>query len=147
MSMEENKAIIRRLVEVWNTGEVGPLEELIVPDYVMHYRSTATRPESGPEWYRQVVTDARAEVSDLHFTVEDLLADGDKVVWRWTASGTHSGESKTPWGTTVPPTGKKVAWTHIIITRIAGGRIAEDWMEEDEVTYWQQVGAIPSPST
>ena len=147
MPQEENKAIIRRLVEVWNTGELGVLKELIAPDYVRHYRSRTTRPESGPEWYRQWVTGTRTEVPDFHIAVEDLLADGDKVVYRATMSGTHGGESRTPWGTTVPPTGKKVTWTVIWIARIAGGKIAEDWLEDDELTYWQQVGAIPSPSS
>jgi predicted ester cyclase len=75
------------------------------------------------------------------------LADGDKVVWRYTPSGTHGGDARTPWGTTVPPTGRKVEWKGFAISRIVDGKIAEEWYGDDGVAYYQQIGAIPSPSS
>ena len=144
MSIEENKAIVRRWLEAWNTGDVGPLQDLIAPDYVAHFSSRTVRPESAVEWYRQLISGDRFVYPDFHVTTEDLLADGDKVIGRWTWGGTNQGESKTPWGTIVPPTGKKVTSTCITITRIAGGKIAEEWWEIDGLSSLQQRGAIPT---
>jgi C-1 hydroxylase len=142
MSTEENKAIVRRWLEAWNTGELGVLQELISPDFVAHFSSRTVRPESGPEWYRQRIGRVRTEYPDFHVTTEDLLADGDKVVGRWAWAGTSQGEATTPWGTAVPPTGSRVASTAVTITRVSGGRIAEEWWEQDTVGTLQQKGVL-----
>jgi predicted ester cyclase len=148
MSAVENKAIIRRLIEAWNTKGMQALDELIAPNYAWHFRGKTTRPESGPAWYKRFAASIRAEVPDFHIALEDLLADGDKVIWRYLMTGTHAGETRqSPWGTTIPPTGKAVAWTAICISCIVDGRITEEWLGDDEVLYWQQIGALPSPTS
>ena len=146
MSTEENKEIIRRWIEVWNTGELGPLEELIAPDFVYHNASVTLRPESGSEWYRAHIAGVRGEFPDFHVTAEDLLADGDKVIGRWSWGGTHQGKAETPWGAIATAAGKKVTSTTITITRLANGRIAEEWWQLDRLGYLQQLGAIPTPA-
>jgi predicted ester cyclase len=75
---------------------------------------------------------------DMHYTVEDLIAEGDKVVCRWTVRATHQGEFMG-----VPATGKVVTWTGISITRFAGGKDVEDWESFDMLGLMQQLGAIP----
>jgi predicted ester cyclase len=147
MSTEENKAVIRRLVDAWNTGQTEGLDKLIAPDYMRHRRGTTKQRESGPEWYREGMTGIRAIIPDWLMTIDELLADGDKVIWRLTASGTLVGADKTPWGAPVPATGNKVSFTGILISRIADGKIAEEWWETGLLTYYQQVGAIPSPTS
>ena len=146
MSVEENKAIVRRWLEAWNTGELEVLRELIAPNYVHHSSVRTVQPESGPVWYTEFVSEVRTHFPDFHVTAEDLLADGDKVIGRWAWGGTHLVASTTPWGTIVPPTGRKVANTTITITRIADGKIAEEWWESDSLANLQQLGAVPSPS-
>jgi C-1 hydroxylase len=144
MSTEENKAIVRRWLEVWNTGDLEPLKDLIAPDYVMHFSSRTVRPESGPEWYAQYVREVLAVYPDFHVTAEDLLADGDKVIGRLAWTGTKLGESKTRWGALVPASGVKVAGTTFTIARLAGGRIAEEWWLIDVLTELQQLGVLPA---
>lgn len=144
MSTEENKEIIRHWVDVWNTGNLEPLQELIAPDYVAHFQDRTMRPESGPEWYRQYIAQARTAFPDFHVTTEDLLTDGDKVVGRWAWSGTHLGDEKTPLGA-IAPTGRRIASTTITITRLADGKIAEEWWQEDRLSSLQQLGVIPAP--
>jgi len=145
MSTEENKVAARRIIEFWNGGDLGVLDEIIAPDYVRHWHGTAARPKFGPEWFKQLAMHVRAVIPDLRFTAEDLLADGDKVVMYYTGTGSQQGEYASMWGP-VPPTGKKVAWTGITILRVADGQIAEEWLEEDRLGLYQQMGAIPSPS-
>jgi predicted ester cyclase len=143
MSVEQNKAIIRRWIDVWNTGELEPLEEIIAPDYVRHGEGTTLRPESGPEWYKQQIAGARRAMPDFHVTTEDLIAEGDRVVGRWSWGGTREGQATTPWGATVESAGKQVKRTAITITRLADGKIAEEWWQLDRLEEWQQLGAIP----
>jgi predicted ester cyclase len=77
---------------------------------------------------------------DLKVTSEFELADGDKVVMRWTAAGTHNGELMG-----IPPTGKRVQMTGISISRVAGGKIVEEWNETDQMNLMQQLGVVPAP--
>ncbi len=93
----------------------------------------------GPEGLKQYTSMTLAAFADLHVTVEDEIAEGDKVVTRYSARGTHKGEIMG-----IPPTGKQVAWTGIVITRIAGGKIIEAWANIDRLGVMQQLGAIPS---
>ncbi len=146
MSAEENRAVIMRLFEVWSTGELRPLAEIIAPDYVGHFMSSTVQPASGPEWYRQYVTIYRAQYPDLHITIEDQLTDGDKGGVRWTLSGTHRGETRTSLGITIPPTGRRINITGVILFRLANGKIAEEWWEYDRLGLLMQLGAIPAPT-
>ena len=82
----------------------------------------------------------RTAWSDLHFTVEDLVAEGDKVALHWSCSGTHTGE----W-MGIPPTGKRVTWSGIGIHRVVGGKIVESWDMVDNLGLMQQLGIVPPP--
>jgi len=144
MSAEENKAVIRRWLDVWNTGAVEELEALITPDYVRHTNGSTERPEAAPAWYGRLVTTARTIYPDFHVTADVQLAEGDMVVTRWTVRGTHQGEWNTPLGTTLAPTGKQVTFTGVTIARLANGAITEEWWESDRLGRLQHLGALPT---
>ena len=141
MSAEENKAIVRREVEeLYNPdGDLDAVDELFAPGYVLHDPSL---PESGrgPESARQLASAFRSAFPDLHTTFDGAVAEGDKVAYRWTASGTHEGELMG-----IPPTGRRVQTSGMTINRFSGGRIAEDWYQSDDLGMMQQLGVIPSP--
>ena len=136
MPTEENKAVVRRMFEAYNKHDLAALEDLCAPDYVWHGPAgfgdmdLAAMKQVMPTWF--------AALPDLHWTVEDLIAEGDKVVSRYTCRGTHQGEFMG-----IPPTGKTVTVTAIIISRVAGGKCVEDWEEADMLGLFQQLGAIP----
>lgn len=134
---EENKAIFRRYFEeVLNAGNLDLVDELIARTYVSHY-PTGYDFGGGPGGVKQIVTAVRAGFPDVHFTVEDLLAEGDKVVGRWTFRGTHQGDFMG-----ILPTGRKVSVMGIAIYRIARGKITEAWVAWDSMGLMQQLGAV-----
>ena len=111
MSVEENKAIASRAVEeLWNKNNLAVVDELYATNFVSHGLPEVTPDREG---YKQFVTISRTALPDFHTTVEDIIAEGDKVVQRFTARGTHKGEFMG-----IPPTGKKVTITGIAIDRI-----------------------------
>src|ERR671911_2112318 len=128
VSLEENKAIVRReQEELWNhTGNLDAADELFVPDYV--------------EAAKQEAAEFRRGFPDVVSTIEDLIAEGDKVVARWRARATHRGEY-----VGVPPTGRVVEFTGISVYRIERGKIAESWNVEDKLGLMRQIGVIPEP--
>lgn len=128
MSVEENKALVRReQEELWNqTGDLDAAEELFAPEQA--------------EAARQEAADFRRGFPDVRSTIEDLIAEGDRVAARWRARATHRGEY-----VGVPPTGNEVEFTGISVYRIEGGRIAESWTVEDELSLMRQIGAVPEP--
>ena len=136
MSTEENKALVRRSSEGFNKQNMAALDELFVPDYVWHGPGVfgdmdlAAWKQMAPAWY--------TAFPDSHFTVEDLIAEGDKVVLRYTTRATHQGEF-----IGVPATGKVVTLTGISISRLASGKVVEDWDSFDALGLMQQLGAIP----
>jgi steroid delta-isomerase-like uncharacterized protein len=134
---EENKAISRRFFELWENGDLDALEEVVAPDSVDH---DAYNPygQEGLEGARKTLAMYREAFPDTRFTIEDQLAEGDKVVTRWTATGTHEGELMG-----MEPTGKKATVTGITIDRIEGGKIAEGWTSWDTLGLMQSIGAIP----
>jgi steroid delta-isomerase-like uncharacterized protein len=139
MSTEENKALEERsAAEVWNKGNLAVAEEVYATDVVVH----GLPPElpSGVEGVKATVRAYRAAFPDFRLTVEDLIAEGDRVVGRWTLRGTHKGEL---FG--IPATGKQVMITGINIDRIADGRIAESWSSADQLGLMQQLGVVPTP--
>ena len=139
MSTEENKALIRRLMEEANSkGNLDLVSELLAPDYVLHTPTTPTGELRAPEDYKQLISVQRSAVPDLTFVVEDQIAEGEKVVTRYSASGTHQGEFMG-----AAPTGKQLNTTGIVVSRIAGGKIEEEWLEWDVLGLMQQLGAIP----
>jgi steroid delta-isomerase-like uncharacterized protein len=135
MSLEENKAFIDRMTkELWNTGDMAAIEKFYSADYVGHDPSGTTHMEQ----LKQAAAAYFAGFPDLHIATDDLIAEGDLVVKRWTARCTHTGEYMG-----IPPTGNKLVVTGIEIFRIAGGKIAEVWANGDTLGMMQQLGVIP----
>jgi steroid delta-isomerase-like uncharacterized protein len=137
---EENKALVRRFFEeVWNKGNMSVIDEIIDSDFVQH---DPAEPEEmrGPEGVRQFVQTNRSAFPDFRITVEDQVAEGDKVVNRFRISGTHQGELEG-----IAPTGNQVDITGISIDRIEGDKYVETWVNYDALGMMQQIGAIPEP--
>jgi steroid delta-isomerase-like uncharacterized protein len=141
MSAKENKEIVRRFWGVWEEGNIGLVDELVGPDYVNHNPGMPNQPE-GPEGIKVVVSMFRAGMPDLRVVIEDVIAEGDKVMMRYRIEGTHEGEL---FG--VPPTGRRVSIESITVERVSGGKIREHWRVTDTLDMMQQLGAIPAPET
>jgi steroid delta-isomerase-like uncharacterized protein len=136
MSLEENKALVRRWVALWNTGNSGAVDELVTPDYVRH---DPNGPEiRGPEAERRLVEMYLAAFPDLTFTIEHLIAEGDTVAARLTARGTHRGELLG-----IPATGRAITVAVFELYRLSDGKIAEQWVTMDALGLMQQLGALP----
>jgi len=139
MSVEKNKALVRRLVEALNTQNWAVLDEVMAPDYVDHYALPGQKP--GREGYKEAFINTPNAFPDFQFTIEDMIAEGDKVVVRMTFSGTQRGEFAG-----IPATNKRVTYTHIRILRIVRGKFVEDWGFSDRLGALQQIGFVPSIS-
>jgi predicted ester cyclase len=128
MSTEENKTLVRReQEELWNhTGDLDAAGELFAPELA--------------EAARQEAADFRRGFPDVVSTIEDLVAEGDRVAARWRARATHLGEY-----VGVPPTGREVEFTGISVYRIEGRRIAESWTVEDDLGLMRQIGGVSEP--
>jgi steroid delta-isomerase-like uncharacterized protein len=136
---EENKKLERRAIEeVWNQGNYAVVDEIVASDYLGHSSNPATETH-GREGVKQFYMALHSAFPDIHFAIEDQVAEGDKVVTRWTARATHNGEYQG-----IPPTGNRGELTGITIERIAGGKIVECWSNYDELGLLQQLGVIPS---
>ena len=138
MAQEEaNKALMRRWFdEFWCKGNADAVDTMVDPNFIDHQR-----PEGWPggrEGLKALVREWRKGFSDMHETVEDLIADGDKVVGRFTLRGTHTGEFLG-----IPATGRRIEITGIDIVRIRDGRIVDFWYNEDTLGLFQQLGAFP----
>jgi len=139
MGTAENKALARRYVEeVLNGGNVALLDELFAPDYQTHDRRDGE--PTGLENVRQRIAGIRRIFPDFHLTLDDLLADDDKVVLRFTGGGTQMGELGG-----MPPTGKAVVWSGVGILRVAHGKFVELWQFEDQLSLLRQLGATITP--
>jgi steroid delta-isomerase-like uncharacterized protein len=124
MLTEENKAIARRTIEeLWNKGNMAVADELLAANFVNH--DPVDTPETcNLEAYKQNVSGTRTDFPDFHATIEEMIAEGDKVVTRWTCTGTHLGKSG---DIEIAPTGKQVTIEGVTIDHIAGGKIVEEW--------------------
>lgn len=136
MSTKGNKAILQRIYEVFNAGDLVPLDQLIAADAVDHNPFPGQTP--GLEGIKQMFTAFRTAFPDAHQTVEDMIAEGDKVVARVTLTGTQKGAFMG-----IASTGKKVTVTGIDIVRFANGKAVEHWGNEDDLGMMQQLGALP----
>jgi steroid delta-isomerase-like uncharacterized protein len=132
---EENKALVRRAWEMAN--DLNVIDEVYSPDLVWHEPEGDVR---GSEEAKQYVGMYLEAFPDTNFTIEDMIAEGDKVVTRWTARGTHRGELQG-----IAPTNKQVTITGITVHRIEGGKIVEEWDSGDNLGLMQQLGVIPEP--
>ena len=139
MSTEENKAIARRFGEVWNRGGLDIIDQLADPDLLVSF---PLLPEDihGPEAYKQFLAQFYAAFPDVQAWVEEMIAEGEKVVARWTIRGTHRGDLPG-----LPTTGKRAQWSGISIYRIVNGKVIEEKGEEDALGMLQQLGVLPAP--
>ncbi len=141
VAQEEHKMIVRRLFEeVWNEGRLDVLDKIAAADYINHPQAHQPNFGGGVEGEKQFISMYRSAFPDVQMTIEDMLAEGDKVVVRWTGRGTHNGELMG-----IPPTGKQATVTGIAILRITDGKLAEGWGEFDALGMMQQLGVIPAP--
>ena len=141
MLSETNKTVSRRFFdEVWNEGKLALLNEIIAKDHINSGPGTLPGLPAGPEGTKQLVTVYRNAFPDVHFTIDDQIAEGDKVVTRWTAHGTHQGEL-----VGISATGKSSTVTGIVVDRFTNGKIAESWGIFDQFGMMQQLGVIPTP--
>jgi len=133
MSLEENKDIVRRYQEAYNTKDFEALAEVLAADVITPNIISGMPP--GIEGAKAVHQKTLLGMPDYYTTIEDLIAEGDKVVARVTMTGTHTGNF---YG--IAPTGRRVNLTSIYIVRIANGKIVEHWGEEDGVAVLKQLG-------
>ena len=136
MSTEDNKANVRRGFEAVNQKKLAVFDELLNPDVVVHNASTTVQ---GLEAYKQFLSMYITAFPDLQFTIEDIIAEGDTVVVRYTTRGTHQGNFMG-----IPPTGKRVSVTGIFIDRIVNGKAVEQWFNTDDLGLLQQLGVVPT---
>ena len=134
---EQNKAIMRRIYdEVFSNGNLAVVDELVVKDVIEHEEGP-----QGSEGLKQTVTMFRTAFPDLQFSVEDMIAEGDKVVSRITMRGTHKGEFMG-----IPATGKTITVQAIDIIRFANGKAVEHWGVTDSAAMMEQLGVAPPMS-
>ena len=137
MSTEDNKANVRRGFEALNQRNLAVFDEILNPDVVFHTASTTMQ---GLQAYKQFLLMLFTAFPDQQFTIEDIIAEEDTVVVRYTTRGTHQGNFMG-----IPPTGKQVSGTGIFIDRIVNGKAVEQWGNSDTLGLLQQLGVVPAP--
>jgi predicted ester cyclase len=131
---DENRRSVEKLFETgFNQGDLAVLDELVSPEYV------GSQGEKGPAGFRGIAVGLRAAFPDIHYTLDDAIAEGDRVAVRWHWTGTHTGKFRT-----YPPTGKLLTNTGAAIFRLKDGKIAAASLETDRLGFLMQVGALPS---
>ncbi len=140
MSTEEvNKASFRRVYEeLFNQGDLSLVEEMIAPDFLNHEAPPGSN--RGPESMRQLIRMLRTAFPDLHFTIEDLVAEGDTVAGRVTMNGTHQGTFQG-----MPPTGRSIRQAQMHFVHFRDGKGVEHRAVRDDLGLMQQLGVIPAP--
>jgi steroid delta-isomerase-like uncharacterized protein len=135
---EHNKAIVRRLLEeFWNKGNLSLADELFTPNYEHHDSSTPDFGR-GPESEKKRATLYRTAFPDVRLTIEDIIAEGETVMTRWSCRGTHKGDLSG-----IAPTGKQFTISGMTIARLANGKMAEGWVNWDALGLMQQLGVVP----
>jgi predicted ester cyclase len=137
MAAKDEKTRIRHAIdEVFNKGNMIALDDIMATDIVYHQ---PPRPDlKGLEAYKQFFTDLRKAFPNMQYTIDDLIIDGDTSAARYTLRGTHTGQ----W-MGIPPTGKRVTWTGLWMTRTANGMGVEQWVYSDTLGLMQQLGIAP----
>ena len=139
MSLEANKAIARRVWnDVFNKRDLALADELVAADAINHEAPPGV-PARGPESLKAAVTWLSAAFPDMHMAIDDVVAEGDKVVLQTTFSGTHQGPF---WG--IAPTGRRFAQHHVHVFRLADAKVVEHWAVRDDLGFLQQLGAAPA---
>jgi steroid delta-isomerase-like uncharacterized protein len=135
---QENMAIVRRWFdEVWNRGQVATIHELMAADAVGVGQGGAEVVIHGPHEFQVFVEKLRGAFPDIHVTIEDVFATGDRVAARWSATMTHRGDHLS-----IPASGKQVRITGISLVQIANGKIIAGWDNWDQMTLMREIGAI-----
>ena len=138
---EENKAKVRRLFEEgFSQGNTDVVDEVLNPNFVCYDPNSESGEVRGAETIKNEIEYFRNAVPDLTYTIEDQMAEGDKVVTRYRVSGTHQGEFFS-----VPATGQRITMPGISIDRFEGGKMVEEWPAYDLLGVMRQIGAIPAP--
>lgn len=135
--LADMKVLVRRLFEeVWNQGKLAAIDELFAPSYI---RYDPAAPEAkGLAGFKQLVVMLRTAFPDLHFTLEEVIAEDDKVMTRALLRGTHRGEYLG-----IAPTGKPVAVMGMVVLRVTQGKFQEGWLMMDNLGLLQQLGLVP----
>ncbi len=143
MSAEQNKTIARRfLEELWNERRLDLADELFAPDCITHQLRSGAADEAAPrtpDLVKRHVAEWLAAFPDLRFTIDQMIAEHDQVMTRCTMDGTHEGA----W-LGIAPTGQRISVRLVLIQRIAGGQIVEDWVLVESLGLFQQLGLVPS---
>jgi steroid delta-isomerase-like uncharacterized protein len=136
---DQNKTLSRRnFEEVWNQRKLESIDQLVASNSVLHDSSIPGGKVVGSQGYKQYVETYLAAFSDLHFTINDQIADGDRVATRWTGTGTFNGALMG-----IAPTGKRATVAGITIDRYENGKTVESWTSYDTLGMFQQLGVIP----
>ena len=134
---ETNKTVVRRLFEeVWNKGNLPVTDELFAPNYA-HHDSSTPDVGRGPESEKKRATLYRTAFPDLRLTIEDIIAEGETVMARWSCRGTHKGDLSG-----IAPTGKQFTISGISVARFTNGKMVEGWVNWDALGLMQQLGVI-----
>ena len=137
MDAEANKAQKRRYIEGFNAQDLDMIDELFDPHYVLHVPGSPDL--EGPEALKQMVAESLATLSEPVLTVDDMVAERNKVATRWTMTAIHSGDFMG-----VPPTDQRITMQGMVIDRFVGGKVVEGWDFFDMYGVMKQMGAIPS---
>jgi steroid delta-isomerase-like uncharacterized protein len=138
---EHNKAIVRRLfAELWNTGNLSMADQIFAPTYEHHDPSTPDFGR-GPDSEKKRASLYRNAFPDIHLTIEDVIAEGETVMTRWSCQGTHKGDLNG-----IAPTGRRFTITGVTIARVSAGKIVEGFVNWDALGLMQQLGVVPAPA-
>ncbi len=135
---EHNKAIVRRLfTELWNNGNLSVADEVFTPNYA-HYDPSTPDFGHGPDSEKKRTALYRTAFPDLHLTIEDVIAEGETVMTRWSCRGTHKGDLNG-----IAPTGKHITISGVTVARFSNGKIVEGYVNWDALGLMQQLGVVP----
>lgn len=136
-SLEQNKALMRNYIEeAWNKGNLDFIDKNFSSDFVSH--GTFPGQPTNRDSVKSVISTVRNAIPDLHITIEDMLAEGDKVASRWVTKGTHKGDLMG-----AKPTGNKISVSETTVVRVKDGKVVEGWANRDDLGFLQQIGLIP----
>jgi predicted ester cyclase len=145
MHSEEKKAVVRRLAQAVNSGDLDDLDNVLAPNYIRHDPNPLMK-DVGREEYKQAFKKLRNAFPDAKWTLDDILSDGDKVIGRWSFLGTQNGPFFN-----IPPSGKEVTYPILAIYRIEDEMIAEDWHIFHSLGLWQtlipEIGSLIEEAT
>jgi steroid delta-isomerase-like uncharacterized protein len=139
---ETNKALVRRwFKEVWNEGREATIDELFTESGVAYGLGDGEAEVRGPGQMKPFVRNLRGTIPDLQISIQDIMAEEDKVMVRVLLEGTHSGS-----GLGVPPSGRRIRVAGIVVIRISKGQFVEGWNSWDQLGLLRQIGALPAPA-